>query len=273
MSGEFELIDIGANLAHDAFDSDRDEVIQRAAAYGVRRLVITGSDETSSLAAARLTQEYPGRLWSTAGVHPHHAGEYTEDVAGTLRQLLGTDCVVAVGECGLDYYRDFSPRAAQRTAFQAQLELAQESKLPVFLHQRDAHADFAAILEPMLDGICRGVAHCFTGSRQALQAYLEMGLYIGVTGWICDERRGAELREMAHEIPPDRLMLETDAPYLLPRTLRPKPSSRRNEPMYLLEVLRVFADASGRSPESVAAACTANAERFFGLPALARSGS
>ncbi len=261
----FELLDIGANLTHDSFDADRDGVLQRAAASGVTRIVVTGSSEQSSLDAARLAAERPGRLYATAGVHPHHAAAFGSGTQETLRRLADRPEVVAIGECGLDYFRDFAPRAAQRAAFQRQLELAAGCNLPVFLHQRDAHDDFVDILSPMLPRLSRAVAHCFTGNAGMLREYLELGLYIGITGWICDERRGGELREAAPEIPLDRLMLETDAPYLLPRTLKPKPSSRRNEPMHLREVLRVFARISGRQEAAIARATTENAERFFAL--------
>lgn len=260
-----DLIDIGANLTHDSFDADRDEVIDRATACGIRRLIVTGSSEQSSLDAANLAESRPGVLYATAGVHPHHAREYTPPVSEVLVQLLQRNSVVAVGECGLDYFRDFSPREAQQQAFQAQLGLAEAVGLPVFLHQRAAHDDFVAIARPMVPRISRAVAHCFTGDRNELHEYLDMGLYIGITGWICDERRGVQLRKLVADIPLDRLMLETDAPYLLPRTLQPKPPTRRNEPMHLREVLRVVAEASGRTEESIARATTANAERFFGL--------
>jgi TatD DNase family protein len=261
-----DLIDIGANLTHDSFDQDRDAVIDRAAACGVRRMIVTGSSEQASLDAALLAAGRPGRLFATAGVHPHHAAEYTPRVRESLRRLLDQDQVVAVGECGLDYFRDFSPRQAQRMAFQAQLELAEESGLPIFLHQRDAHTDLVEILRPMIEGLSGGIAHCFTGDAAALRDYLDMGLYIGITGWICDERRGTELRGLAREIPLERVMLETDAPYLLPRTLNPKPATRRNEPMHLREVLRTFAEAAGISEERIADATTRNAERLFRLP-------
>ena len=259
------LIDIGANLTHKSFDDDRDEVIRRAADAGVDRMILTGASERGSKDAMSLALSYPETMYSTAGVHPHHAADYNDALHRTLAELLANPEVVAVGECGLDYFRDFSPRAAQRDAFQRQLELAQEYHLPLFLHQRDAHDDFAGILRPVLPHIPRGVAHCFTGDANALIEYLDMGLYIGITGWICDERRGAHLLDIAGSIPLDRLMIETDAPYLLPRSLDPKPKSRRNEPMYLREVLRVVAQAMGQSAEIVAAATTRNAERFFAL--------
>jgi len=261
-----DLIDIGANLAHDSFAEDRDAVIDRAADAGVRRLVLTGSSEQSNKEALELARTRPGTLFSTAGVHPHHASDYTDKVHASIQSLLDEAEVVAVGECGLDYFRNFSPRDAQRAAFIRQLTLAEESGLPVFLHQRDAHEEFVELLTPVLPNIAKAVAHCFTGGEAELRAYLEMDLYIGITGWICDERRGSHLQDIVGLIPENRLMIETDAPYLLPRSLTPKPASRRNEPAHLKEVLRVVAVARGQSEAEVAAATTRTAEEFFALP-------
>jgi TatD DNase family protein len=259
------LIDIGANLTHDSFDDDREDVIQRAIAAGVSRFIITGSSEIGSREACELAKERPGITYATAGVHPHHASEYSASVEDALSKLLEDDAVVAVGECGLDYFRNFSPVEAQRDAFSAQLALAGTSGLPVFLHQRDAHDDFLDILEPAMGNISAGVAHCFTGTESMLREYLALGLHIGITGWICDERRGAQLQEIVAEIPLDRIMLETDAPYLLPRSLKPRPKTRRNEPVYLPEVLRVVAECMDLPESVVANASTANALRFFDL--------
>ena len=259
------LIDIGANLGHDSFDDDRDAVLARARRAGVTTLIVTGSSEASSRAAAELAARHPGRLYATAGVHPHHAGDYGAGTGAALHELARLEAVVAIGECGLDYFRNFSPAQAQRAAFRAQLELAAECGLPVFLHQREAHADFVAALAPYLARIPRAVAHCFTGDRDMLRTYLDLGLYIGITGWICDERRGRGLYDIAGEIPLARLMIETDAPYLLPRTLRPRPPTRRNEPAYLPEILRVLAAARGENADMLAAATTRNAREFFGI--------
>ncbi len=261
----YDLIDIGANLAHDSFDDDRGAVIEHAAAAGVRRMIITGSSDDSNVASLALAREYPGRLYSTAGMHPHHASGYDDASDNRIRELAKEAECVAVGECGLDYFRNFSPRDDQLRAFRAQLDIAVETGLPVFLHQRDAHDDFVDVLEPRLPDLSRAVAHCFTGEGESLREYLAMGLYIGITGWICDERRGAHLKEIVDVIPDDRLMIETDSPYLLPRTIKPKPKSRRNEPGYLAEVLRVVAECRGQTEAHVAAITTSNAERFFAL--------
>ena len=260
-----ELIDIGANLAHDSFDDDRDEVLRRASDAGVSKLIITGSSDDSNSAALELARRYPGQLFSTAGVHPHHASDYSPASDELIRELALDDQCVAIGECGLDYFRNFSPREAQLSAFQAQLDIAAHTGLPVFLHQRDAHDDFIEVLEPKLPMLSRAVAHCFTGEGESLREYLGLGLYIGITGWICDERRGQHLKDIVDVIPDDRLMLETDAPYLLPRTIQPRPKTRRNEPMYLPEILRVVAAARGQSEAHVARVTAANAKRFFDI--------
>ena len=258
------LIDIGANLTHESFAADRAAVLSRALEAGVTRLVVTGADAQGSRAAAALAAADPTRLWSTAGVHPHHAASFDGACRETLLELLRQPQVVAVGECGLDYHRNFSPPAAQRAAFVAQLELAVTTGKPVFLHQRDSHADFMAILEDFR-GRLRGVAHCFTGDRPQLDDYLNLGLCIGITGWVCDERRGVHLREIVPAIPARRLMVETDAPYLLPRDLRPRPKSRRNEPMHLAHVARVVAALRGESFESLAASSSRTAVELFSL--------
>jgi TatD DNase family protein len=266
--GAAPLIDIGINLAHDSYDSDREAVIARAATAGVAQMIVTGSCAASSRTALALSRQHPGRLFATAGVHPHHAADLTPAVLAELGELTAEPEVAAVGECGLDYYRNYSPHAAQREAFQRQLELAAHRGKPVFLHQRDAHPDFIAILREHWPALTGGVAHCFTGGAAELECYLELGLAIGITGWICDERRGTHLLELVRRIPADRLLLETDGPYLLPRDLKPKPASRRNEPVYLAHIAAVVARARGEPVESVARASTEAARRLFRLPGI-----
>jgi TatD DNase family protein len=261
------LIDIGANLTHDSFDDDREQVIENAQAAGVGTIVVTGADVAGSRAALALADQRPDVLCATAGVHPHQAEGYGDDAANALRELIARPGVVAVGECGLDYFRNFSPRAAQLKAFSAQLELAAELRMPVFMHQRDAHDDFLDVFDQHARTVTRGVVHCFTGNQAELDDYLERDLYIGITGWICDERRGHHLREFIHRVPEDRLMIETDAPYLLPRDLEPKPKSRRNEPKHLAHIARVVAECRGESAKGLGASTGANARRFFGLGA------
>lgn len=261
------LIDIGINLTHDSYDNDRDQVLARASAAGVTQMVVTGASGASSHKALELARRHPGRLFATSGVHPHHATELDSELASALEALAREPEVVAVGECGLDYFRDFSPRDRQRAAFARQLEIAARLGKPVFLHQRDAHEDFVAILREHRAALSAGaVAHCFTGTAAELAAYLELGLSIGITGWICDERRGHHLVPLVREIPAGQLMIETDGPYLLPRDLTPKPSSRRNEPAYLPHIAAAVARARGEPVEQLARSSTAAARRFFRLP-------
>ena len=259
------VIDIGVNLTHDSFDRDRDAVITRAVEAGVGRMIVTGTSVEASRAAAKLAEAWPGRLFATAGIHPHHATEFRAGTSEALAELAEQQPVVAVGECGLDYFRDYSPRDTQREAFAAQLELGIQQQLPVFLHQRDAHHDFLAVLREYWPQLPGGVAHCFTAGPEEMQEYLELGLYIGITGWICDERRGQALREAVAGLPLDRLLLETDAPYLVPRDLPERPRGRRNEPFYLPHVLAAVADHMGQPVDVVAGAATRNTEQLFGL--------
>lgn len=261
-----QLIDIGANLTHDSFDHDRDAVLQRARDAGVARMVVTGASREHSPKALALARAHPGELFATAGVHPHHATEYTDACDAEMRALLAHPEVVAVGETGLDYFRDFSPRPAQRKAFERQLQLAAETGKPLFLHQRDAHADFMAMMKDFDSRLGPAVVHCFTGTREELFDYLDQDWHVGITGWLCDERRGQHLRELVRHIPAHRLMIETDAPYLLPRTVKPAPSHRRNEPMYLAHIVEELARDRGEDLATTAAATAATAGAFFRLP-------
>lgn len=267
-----ELVDIGINLTHDSYDADREAVLRRALEAGVAQFVVTGASAEGSRAALALARAAPRILRSTAGCHPHHAVDLDEAALATLSELAADPLVVAVGETGLDYHRTFSAPREQRLAFERQLQLAASLGKPLFLHERDAHADFMALLRayaatlPQLDGRPRAVLHCFTGNEAQLEACLEFGLWIGITGWICDERRGVHLRELVRRIPAGRLMIETDGPYLLPRDLDPKPASRRNEPMHLAHIARVVATLRGETVDALAAHTTATARTFFGLP-------
>ncbi len=227
-------------------------------------MIVTGSSLQSSAAAMALARQDPA-LYATVGVHPHHATELAPGHVPQLAALAAQPGAVAIGECGLDFFRDFSPRGQQEEAFRLQLELAIQTGLPLFLHQRDAHERFLGILDECGARMPAGVAHCFTGGPAELADYLDRGLHIGITGWLCDERRGDALREAVRYLPLDRVMIETDAPYLLPRDLEPKPRSRRNEPMHLPHVLQALARLTGLSPERLAEATTRNAETLFRL--------
>ena len=259
------MIDIGANLGHESFAHDLDEVLDRARAAGVARIIVTGASEQGSRDALALAHRHPGYLHATAGLHPHHAADYTGDTDELFRELLRLPEVVAVGETGLDYFRDLAPRDVQIFAFEKQLEIAIDCGKPLFLHQRDAHADFIGCMRNVRDRIGPAVVHCFTGEKKELFDCLDQDWHIGITGWICDERRGAHLRELVKHIPADRLMIETDAPYLLPRNLVPKPSHRRNEPAFLAHIASEIARDRGEDVAETIANASRTARKFFRL--------
>lgn len=266
-----QLIDIGVNLTHPSFAEQREALLERAYTAGVCQLVLTGTSLSESEQAIQLCETLDTsreRLFCTAGVHPHGADQWRPESAVQLAELLRQAPVRAVGECGLDFNRDFSLRSNQERALADQLALACEQRLPVFLHERDANQRLLEILRDYRDHLPAAVVHCFTGEKQALFSYLDLDLHIGITGWICDERRGTHLHPLVREIPRGRLMLESDAPFLLPRSLRPKPKNGRNEPAFLPEVLREVALHRGESEACLAEHSTACARAFFALPVL-----
>jgi len=265
------LIDIGINLMSPAFDHDREAVIARAQAAGVKTLVITGSDIESSAAAAAYVRENPNlNCKTTAGVHPHNAKNWDDKTLAQLEELVAQESppigvIASIGECGLDYNRNFSPQDAQRKCFEDQLKLAVKIRKPVFLHERDAFVDFFSIIKQYRADLPGAVVHCFTSGMRELEAYLSIDCYIGITGWICDERRGGHLIPLLNTIPADRLLLETDAPYLLPRNLPRsiRGKSGRNEPCFLPHIAASVAEILGKTPGQIATETSANAERFF----------
>ena len=259
-------IDIGVNLTGSSFRDDIDDVVRRAVDAGVMQMIVTGTDIDHSRAALELSRRFPGTLLATAGLHPHHAGDLDDSTIPQLRELVAETTVVAVGECGLDYNRNYSTPAQQRLAFEAQLRLACELGLPVFLHQRDAHDDFLSMVDEYRSGLAGAVAHCFTGTADEAMQYVARDMYIGVTGWICDERRGQDLQQAVKAIPLNRIMLETDAPYLLPRDLEQPPvRKRRNEPCYLPHICEVAARHMGIDAPQLARAALDNTRRFFAI--------
>ena len=259
------LVDIGANLGHPSFSHDLPQVVQAARDAGVAHIIVTGTDIASIEAGLALTRDYEGYMTLTAGFHPHVASQFDGAAQEQVRAWLELPVVVAVGECGLDFNRNFSPPDIQEQVFVRHLELAAACGKPLFLHQRDAHDSFHSILREYRDRVSGGVVHCFTDQRKALFDYLDLDMYIGITGWICDERRGRHLQDLVGLVPQDRLLLETDSPYLLPRTLRPPPPHRRNEPRFLPEVLHTVARCCHRHPGQVAEQTTSNAARLFGI--------
>ncbi len=255
------LIDVGVNLTNDRFRKDRDEVIARARQAGVHPLIVTGTDLATTKRAIDLARQRPGALYATAGVHPHDAARAPEDFIDQLRELASDAVVRAIGECGLDYDRDYSPRPRQAEVFEAQVALATELDKPLFLHQRGAHHSLLGVLDRYDHP--PACIHCFTGTAEELDDYVRRDLYVGITGWVCDERRGHGLHALLPKIPGDRLLLETDAPYLLPRDLRPKPRRGRNEPAFLPHINRAVAQHRGVAPEDQAFQTQENAKHFF----------
>ena len=254
--------DAGVNLFSEQFDHDRTEVLLRAAEHGIKRLVLIGSNIAETQQNIQLCHTQP-QCKTTAGVHPHQAAAVSTDWLMQLEQLAAHSAVAAIGECGLDFNRDFSPRPQQLKVFAEQLQLAIKLAKPVYLHERDAFDTQVALLKEQQ--INAGIAHCFTGDTQQLKTYLDLGLYIGITGWVCDERRGQALQQAIRFIPADRLLLETDAPYLLPRNLTPKPRSRRNEPAMLTAIATKVAEIRQCSIAELAAQCWHNSSDLFGF--------
>lgn len=265
------LVDIAGNLTNKAFREDLPDVLRRAAAAGVSGIVVAGVSGPTSRRGWEMARDLTGpravpglTLVATAGFHPHHASDASREALVEIADLARRKEVVAVGECGLDYNRNFSPPEAQRRAFEAQLELAVELKKPVYLHERDAHEDFFRILSHWRPRLTAGVVHCFTGTGAVLEKYLELDLHIGITGWICDERRGRHLEPLVKRVPRGRLMIETDCPYILPRDMPSRPSSGRNEPAFVSHVAKAVARHRGESFEDLAAHTTATARALFG---------
>jgi TatD DNase family protein len=261
-----KYIDIGVNLTGSSFKNDIPQVIERAIKAGVEQLILTGTNSQHSEQAIHLTEQFDSICFSTVGLHPHHASDFSTDLASELRDMLKHQNVVAVGECGLDFNRNFSTRKQQIRAFEAQLEIAIDLQKPVFLHQRDAHEDFISILKSCRKDLKQVVAHCFTGTIEEVNDYLILDMHIGVTGWICDERRGQSLQRAVKHIPLDRIMLETDAPYLLPRDLQEKPVEKnRNEPCFLPHIAKTVAKHMQIKEAQLITAAYENSRDFFKL--------
>ena len=258
-----ELIDIGVNLTDKRFYSDIDDVINRAKSSHISAMLITGTSLASSRQAIALCQQYPDYLYATTGIHPHDASSMTDTVMEELALLSEQTCIVAIGETGLDFNRNFSTPKEQISAFEQQIELAKSTQLPLFLHERDATEKQVQILKPHAQQLEGAVLHCFTGDKSALFSYLDLGFYIGITGWICDERRGLALKTLVKEIPSERLLLETDAPYLLPRDLPTKPKKGRNEPAFLQHIAMTIAGLRGMTVEDLSQQTIHNTRQLF----------
>lgn len=259
------MIDIGLNLTEDQFLGKERDVLTRAVEAGVKQMILTGGSVDGSERALAMAKKHEHILFSTAGVHPHDAKTFDDTSAERLRALYKDPQVIAVGECGLDFDRNYSDPADQYRAFETQLSLAEENDLPIFLHERAAHREFIDVMKQYPALIDRAVVHCFTGDKEQLKNYLDLGFHIGVTGWVCDPKRGIDLRDALQYMPLDRLMIETDAPYLIPKNLKPKPKSRTNEPMYLPHIGREIANIMQVEEAVFFETVATNTKRFFKL--------
>lgn len=259
------MIDIGINILNKQFQSDADEVIDRAFDAGIEKLILTGVNVSNSIKSIEFCKKYNRDIYCTVGIHPHEAKSMNAQSIEILRKSSTHQYVKAIGECGLDYDRDFSPRPIQKKCFEAQIELAIELNLPLFLHERAAFQDFNLILDQYADKLPPRVVHCFTGSINEAKIYLDKGYYIGFTGAITDERRFSHLKEVLKYVPLDRMMLETDAPFMLPKNITNKSNDRRNEPAFLPYVSKYIAQIKNISTEKLNNETTLVAKKFFKL--------
>lgn len=256
------FIDIGINLTNKQFNNEHEEIINRALDNGVEQMILTGTSIRGSKESAEIAEDYPEILFSTAGIHPHDAKSFNNESIDELRKLLKQDHVISVGECGLDFDRDFSPRPIQEKCYRAQLELAVEVSKPLFLHERSAFKRFNEITDEYLSKLPEAVVHCFTGTLDEAKVYLNKGFYLGFTGAISDDNRFKHLEDVIKYVPLDRMMIETDAPFMLPKN-RSRTQNRRNEPSFLPYVAQTIAHLKKISISEVANKTTEVARKFF----------
>ena len=228
-----EIADIACNFTSERFDNDLDEVINQAIVNNITKFGLICSRLSDIDKLLEIYNRYSKDMFFTIGVHPHHANEINEEYLKKLKEVINNNNPHAIGETGLDFFRNLSTYEEQIFAFEEQIKIAIDTNKPLFLHQRDSHDDFIKILRKYSSDINKSVVHCFTGTKEQLNDYLELDCYIGVTGWICDAKRNVELRKTIKNIPLERLMIETDCPYLIPKNLEEKPKNNRNEPTYL----------------------------------------
>lgn len=261
------ITDIGVNLTNDRFNKDLADTLQRGLDAGVHRHIITGTSLSTSQHALELSLDdsLPCQRFATAGFHPHSASENNPKSWQQLTALWQHTRVVAIGETGLDFNRNFSTPTQQLDSFEKHLQAAVRLQLPLFLHERDAAGEFLELINDYRSGFSKAVVHCFTGTEAFLKQLLELDIHIGITGWICDERRGEHLQSAIKLIPSNRLMLETDSPYLLPRDIRPKPKSSRNEPAHLAHILQRVAHFRGQNIADLAQQTETTVNDFFGF--------
>ena len=258
-----EVADIACNFTSERFDKDLDEVINRAVANKITKFGLICSRMSDVNKLLKIYEQYSKNMFYTIGVHPHHANEINDDYLKKLKDEITTNNPHAVGETGLDFFRNLSTYEEQIYAFEEQIKIAIDTNKPLFLHQRDSHDDFIKILRKYSSDISKAVVHCFTGTQEQLDDYLELDFYIGVTGWICDEKRNVELRKTIKNIPLEKLMIETDCPYLIPKNLPEKPKNNRNEPTNLNHIVNEIAVLMEIDIDILRKQTYENTEKFF----------
>ena len=258
-----KIADIACNFTSDRFDNDLDEIIDRAIANNITKFGLICSQLSDLDKLLEIYNQYSINMYFTIGVHPHHANEINKEYLDKLKEVINKNNPHAIGETGLDFYRNLSTYEEQVYAFEEQIKIAIDTNKPLFLHQRDSHCDFIKILRKYSSDLNKAVVHCFTGTQDQLEAYLELDCYIGVTGWICDEKRNVELRKTIKNIPLDRLMIETDCPYLIPKDLPEKPKNNRNEPINLNHIASEIAMLMGIDEDVLRKDTFKNTINFF----------
>ena len=257
------FIDIACNFTHDSFKHNLDEVLNNAEHAGVDKFVLLCASMADIDPIKVIQNNTPEKFFISAGIHPHHATEILEINYDALLIKLKSINPNAIGETGLDYFRNISPPDIQKKSFGMHIEIAKELSLPLYLHQRDAHSDFIRIIKENISNFPRFVVHCFTGTQAELDEYLELGAYIGLTGWICDAKRNIDLRKSIKNIPIEKMMIETDSPYLIPKNLIVKPKKNINEPKYLPHIANEICELTGYELEELKLATSNNAIKFF----------
>jgi len=237
-----EVADIACNFTNERFDKDLDDVINRAITNKITKFGLICSELSDLDRLLEIYNQYSKDMFFTIGVHPHHANEINDKYLKNLKEAVINNNPHAIGETGLDFFRNLSTYDEQIYAFEEQIKIAIDTNKPLFLHQRDSHDDFIKILREYSSDINKAVVHCFTGTQEQLEDYLELDCYIGVTGWICDEKRNVELRKTIKNIPLEKLMIETDCPYLIPKNLPNKTKNNRNEPINLNHIVNEIAE-------------------------------
>ena len=258
------LIDIGANVTHPQLHNQIDKVVENMKAQNIKKVIITSSNLKDTKTALDIINSYPEIFYTTVGFHPHNAKDFSHEKINLIIEHSKNEKVLAIGECGLDYYREYSTQKEQLFCFEEQLKIAKSTGLPIFLHERKAHDDFVIILKKYIFEIEKSVVHCFTGTKNELKVYLDMGCYIGITGWISDPNRGKHLHDLIKYIPEDRLMIETDAPYLMPKNI-PFKNNGINEPSFLNYVAQSISECLNKDIDYIRKITVNNTKRFFSI--------